>query len=368
LKLWGEGRFDDAKEMPTPNHLHSLVGTVVSRFGVTAGSMIITFAPGPQFTPVFLASIEGDPKDFDTEKLGWGGWDFKAGAAEKVGGRDAKVVSYRLGEKGLVDMGLVDKHLPPVTLWIDAKTLLPLKRVIVIQKENLHITEFYTEFKLDPKLDAKAFELVPSPGNEAEKLLRAVEEKIKAAKAVEVTFDIKMKSKLKSLGKLKGSVLFTKDNKARLNMSGKEMGMEKTIEMISDGQRMKMAESPDTIAKADEERTRPDLHSLLSAMVSGPGMLLGYSDLAPGPPAPKFRLVNFKAGAATKVGDRDTKVVTCAAGGSVQITLWIDAETLLPLKRQIETTTKNGKPARITETCNFNLNPKIDAGAFTLPK
>ena len=48
---------------------------------------------------------------------------FEAGAAEKVGGRDAKVVTYIVA--GLPG---TDYH---VTLWIDAQTSLPLKRVIV---------------------------------------------------------------------------------------------------------------------------------------------------------------------------------------------------------------------------------------------
>jgi outer membrane lipoprotein-sorting protein len=150
LKLWGEGRAAEAKAMPTPKHLHSLVRAVVSRTGVTAGSLIITFAPGPQFTPVFLASEEGAKEDFDPDNFKMSVWDFKAGAATRVGGRDAKVISYKLGPKG-------DNFSTPVTLWIDAKTLLPLKSVVVIGTENMHITEVYTEFNLDPKIDAKAF-------------------------------------------------------------------------------------------------------------------------------------------------------------------------------------------------------------------
>jgi outer membrane lipoprotein-sorting protein len=46
-----------------------------------------------------------------------------------------------------------------VTLWIDAKTLLPLKRTVVTKRDVVHLTETYRDFKLDPKVDAKAFEL-----------------------------------------------------------------------------------------------------------------------------------------------------------------------------------------------------------------
>ena len=101
--------------------------------------------------------------------------------------------------------------------------------------------------------------------------------------------------------------------------------------------------------------------------MSGPGLLQAYGDLSPGPPAPTFRLAYFKAGAAEKVGGRDAKVVTFDAimlGDTCQVTLWIDAETMLPLKRLIVYEGNQGKPGRITETCNFKLIPKIEAGAF----
>ncbi len=365
LKLAGEEHsIKEAKAMPTTSLLHGLLTTLTSRVGVTAGSIIVCFAPGPQFTPIFLTAGDGDPKAFDPDKLRWGVWDFKAGAADKVGGRDAKVISYIWGPKD-------EPSAERFTLWLDAKTLLPLKRVVIISKENLHITELYTEFKLDPKIDAKAFELVPAQGNEAEKLFRAMEEKIKAAKAVAVTFDIEIELKGNAeKGKLKGSVLFTKDNKARLKMSGKIMGEKMAIEMISDGKRMKWAESPDTIAKAAEARTRTNLHSLLSAMLSGPGLLQTYGDLSPVPPAPTFRLAHFKAGAAERVGGREARVITYDAimlGDTIEVTLWIDAETLLPLKRLI-VFERNGKPGSITESCAFNLDPMIEVKSFLLPK
>jgi hypothetical protein len=77
------------------------------------------------------------------------------GAAEKVGGRNAKVVRYWFGDrvKGGVE----------VTLWVDAKTQLPLKRVVDLGKNrgvvSGIITESYHGFALSPKIDRKAFEL-----------------------------------------------------------------------------------------------------------------------------------------------------------------------------------------------------------------
>ena len=41
---------------------------------------------------------------------------------------------------------------------------------------------------------------------------------------------------------------------------------------------------------------------------------------------------------------------------------------MLPLKRLLDGGAGKEGPVRITEVCNVNLNPKIEAGAFALPK
>jgi len=120
------------------------------------------------------------------------------------------------------------------------------------------------------------------------------------------------------------------------------------------------------------------VHRLLSTLVIHEGvatyaMTLGYGG---GPPdfqpfCPQVGGWDFKEAAPEKVGGREAKVVTCNAvllGDTCQVTLWIDAETMLPLKRLIVYEGNRGKPGRITEICTFNLNPKVDAGAFALPK
>lgn len=377
--LSDQGNLDEAEARPTPNHLHNLVSTLVRRVGLTGGSMIVRFAPGPQFEPVFLTPAEPGEKDFDADKVeGWGVGGFKAGADTKVGGRDAKVVSYRFGGPKAV------KGAIPVTLWLDAKTLVPLKSVVVHKSENLHITETYTDFKLDPKIDAKTFALVYQV-NDAAKLFRAMEEKIKAAKAVEVTFEFSGKAKGKE-EKLKGSLVFTKDNKARLTMRVPEEGKDR-IEMASDGKQMKVAYPPEeTLAKTEALRTPAALHDLLASMVSGPSMLQTYDMLNvpewfpdggkyKGPGRWPFRVVEFEARAPTKVGGRDAKVITYrvldlpgpGGSGDITFTLWIDTETLLPLKRLLVADGPEG-PVSVTEVCDVRLNPKIDAGTLALPK
>lgn len=75
---------------------------------------------------------------------------FKLGDKEKVGDREAQRLDYVLGIKG-------QSATYPVTVWIDLKTELPLKR-LVSDGGLPWFTETY-ELKLDGKLDAKTFKL-----------------------------------------------------------------------------------------------------------------------------------------------------------------------------------------------------------------
>jgi outer membrane lipoprotein-sorting protein len=80
---------------------------------------------------------------------------FKLGAREKVDGkREARVVEYELGlkQKG---GGL------KVKLWIDTQTMLPVYRVMTITAGTTEsrFTEVFSEFAVEPAVDAKLFEL-----------------------------------------------------------------------------------------------------------------------------------------------------------------------------------------------------------------
>jgi outer membrane lipoprotein-sorting protein len=352
---------------PTPKNLHGHVARRLSLLGVF---------PNLGGMPVAFVLATDDPqRTYDLRA-------WRAGAAEKVGGRDAKVVRYKMNLSGQKEDDTT------CTVWIDAQTLLPLKRVLVLgpRSGGFTVTEVYKEFTLDPRIDAGAFDLVWQV-NEAEKLFRTMEEKIKAANAVQADFDVELKGHGKDakgkaaarFAKGKGSLLFTKENQARLKMTVDEMGKKVTTEAVSDGKRMKFAKSPDVIARAEANPAPLLLHGLISTMVSGPGLwemdegeylnaaAAGFFKFA----VEGIRLVAFEAGAPEKVGGRDAKVVSYMVAGlpgatNYHITLWIDAHTLLPLKRVLVPV--GSESGRVTETCEFTLNPKIPAGAFQLPK
>ena len=80
--------------------------------------------------------------------------DFALGDKEKVGEHEAQVVRYNLFLRGKVKLS--------VSVWLDAKTKLPLKRVTTIPdkgEQKRTVTERFTQLTLNPKLEPKAFEL-----------------------------------------------------------------------------------------------------------------------------------------------------------------------------------------------------------------
>ncbi len=82
---------------------------------------------------------------------------FKLGAKERIGAVEAQGVEYSVRFGGLA---IGPGENVKVTVWIDPKTLVPLKRKVVVgDGEADFFTEVYTKFVIDPKLDAKVFEL-----------------------------------------------------------------------------------------------------------------------------------------------------------------------------------------------------------------
>jgi hypothetical protein len=126
----------------TGKGFHAMLAVVLSRGGIGYAVYGLPFW------------VRGDGGvDPDTPESRMTVYDFKAGAAEKVGGRQAKVLRYRFGKGGKGDA--------EITLWIDAESGLPLKRVFFnpVGVFQGRIIETYSEFNLNPRIDGKAFEL-----------------------------------------------------------------------------------------------------------------------------------------------------------------------------------------------------------------
>lgn len=86
--------------------------------------------------------------------------DFKLGKNETMGGKEAQAVEYKQTSKpgkGKFDKG----ETILVTVWIDVKTNLPLKRLITFKEhqDSFTITETYTNAVLDAVIAADKFAL-----------------------------------------------------------------------------------------------------------------------------------------------------------------------------------------------------------------
>ena len=77
--------------------------------------------------------------------------DFKLGLKETLGKVETQVIEFMVYDPP-------DARESKFKLWIDVKTNLPVKRCIDEGSEFVNV-ETYTEFVLNPQLDAKLFEL-----------------------------------------------------------------------------------------------------------------------------------------------------------------------------------------------------------------
>jgi outer membrane lipoprotein-sorting protein len=207
--------------------------------------------------------------------------------------------------------------------------------------------------------------------NDGEKFFREIEKKIKAADAIQAASSISIQVQGKEVV-FKGSLLLTKDNKARLLLNGNEGGLPFNVEMVSDGKLVRM-NIPFLATK--DLMVPKQFHDTMSDAVCRIGLLTGMifekgdTDFEN---IDKFiQLSEFKLEAAEKVGNSDTKVVSYLVNvidknDPARITLWVDAKTLAPVKRLI-VPTKQAAGETLTETYQqFTFNPKIDFN-FALP-
>ncbi len=103
--------------------------------------------------PMHIASHTEKPGEFNIDKE-FKVSDLKLGKKEKVGDHEAQVIDYNLQVKDM-------KETIPVSVWVDTKTDLPLKRVITttMGKEKVTITETYSKLNPNEKVENKKFEL-----------------------------------------------------------------------------------------------------------------------------------------------------------------------------------------------------------------
>ncbi len=121
----------------TPRGAGALILGTVARAGVFAGLFYsVNDKKEPELDDLFQVT------------------DVKIGARQKIAGKDVLVLEYVIGFRGAKEKGRV-------TLWVESKSHLPLKRVFTINdaSHKVRVMEVYEGTEIDAKVDDKVFEL-----------------------------------------------------------------------------------------------------------------------------------------------------------------------------------------------------------------
>jgi outer membrane lipoprotein-sorting protein len=219
--------------------------------------------------------------------------------------------------------------------------------------------------------------LAQQPQNEAEKLYRAMEQKIRSAKALHVVFegDVIKDGKKATFS---GTVDWVEGNKCHFDLKMDVEGKSARFLAISNGKESftKFGEQVDTKAQAPKPRDYEQgtgwlaRTGMVCIFVVGPK---SKEQTQSGDIDKDLHVKDFQLGAKEKIGGRDTQVVTYHFDLhdklKVKTSVWIDTAMLVPVKREL-TAERDGKEAfRVRETFStFEVNPNLDAKRFELPR
>jgi outer membrane lipoprotein-sorting protein len=138
-----KGVLDVNKNSPpqsVPKWLHEAHRAAITRAGLLEPAFVVQ-PPGQKDTEFQLES------KYQVA-------DFKLGKKEQVGEQEAQVIQYTLKASG-------NRVTFAVSVWVDTKTQLPLKRVFtgMLDDQKISVSETFTKLNLDAKIDPKQFEL-----------------------------------------------------------------------------------------------------------------------------------------------------------------------------------------------------------------
>ena len=217
--------------------------------------------------------------------------------------------------------------------------------------------------------------LLPQQKNDAESLFKKMEEKLAKAKTVQV------KSKGSSMtadGEMSAAVDLSWEagNKARVASEMKIPGPGEFKSLfISDGKSAALSGLEAKSGKTFQNLT-PDL---VRAWSRGGGFFASewieaatFKDARHPKRGIVPKAVEFKSGPKEKVGPRDAQkleyTLTEVESGKVSMSLWIDLETHLPLKREMRGFHGREKMTFTEHYSDFKIDEEIDASKFELPK
>lgn len=212
----------------------------------------------------------------------------------------------------------------------------------------------------------------------AEQLFRDAMAKIQDARSIRIKVNAEFDAPME-LGSGKGEVLLGEDGKLRVEMSLNMKGDMQDILVVSDGVTM-----ANRFGKKEESRVAAikDQGRILRGTIGRVGVLFGILAARPAPkkeekpepfnPDKDFAASNFKLLMVDKLDDRAVRSLSYSVKvfdrASFDVTLHLDAKTLLPWRRTIVITKgADDEKGRLVEAWDVTLNPKVDAKAFEVP-
>jgi outer membrane lipoprotein-sorting protein len=228
---------------------------------------------------------------------------------------------------------------------------------------------------MQPTLAFLVLAIAQPPPQDAEQWFRAMESKIVTANALKLICQSSVEDGPK-VYRVDVKLWAAQGNRLRVEaVPGLGPAKDKEIVIVADGKQTAVLLSP------KEEPLMRDLDPEFNKKVLGllvrtaMGTFLNEL-LRPGTQlkAGEIELTKFKLGAKEKADNkREAQLIEfeCAIKekvGVLKVKLWIDTNTLLPLRRVLTITT-GGAEARYTEVYReFTLDPPIDAKLFVLPQ
>jgi hypothetical protein len=217
-------------------------------------------------------------------------------------------------------------------------------------------------------------------GDEAKKLFEAMEERLAKAKSVNLGFSIEVEVEGKKVAAMKGSLTFASGDQARFEAEGKDEGEGYKVTLTSDGKRMRHIEmAGKKVIKDREVPTPKNLSAEWAWMLSRPGLSFGFDSLQISTVREKelnagelFPISDLKLGVTEKVEGREARVLSYKVRNFrrkvLDVTLWVDPLTRLPLKR-VGLTSEGGMKAHFVELyTGIKIDEKLDPKQFELPK
>ncbi|HEV3449191.1 MAG TPA: hypothetical protein VG099_31430 [Gemmataceae bacterium] len=221
----------------------------------------------------------------------------------------------------------------------------------------------------------------------AEKLFQTMATKLTGAKTLQCSFAIAIET---GTGKasVTGTLAFAEENKHRFQADGVFFGNKMRIETISDGMKMKWTMA--AAGQAPQSSTGdvpPKTNEFLREGMARGGIFIGVFPKTTKKDQPEpsdacleqnrkadeiYQISDFKLGGQEKLDQRESRKIdyrlTVDKNEQIAVTVWLDADNNLPLKRQL-VMGKGKSQVQIVETCtNYRMNEAIEAKEFAVPK